>query len=40
MGQWERAAPPVDKKDLSYQVDDEYISLADDDDDEIIIDLD
>ena len=40
MNKWERAAPPKDKKDLSYQVDDEYISLADDDDDEIIIDLD
>lgn len=40
MREWERAAPPADKKDLSYQIDDEYISLADDDDDEIIIDLD
>jgi hypothetical protein len=40
MNKWERATPPIDKKDLSYQVDDEYISLADDEDDEIIIDLD
>ncbi len=37
--EFKRAAPPEDINNLSYDIDDEYISLDDDNDDEINIDL-
>lgn len=39
MDDWERAKPPTSGKDLSFDVDDEYISLADDNEDDFEVDI-